>query len=364
MRKAILTAVALMLVLAIPSSAATTLSKVTLIVEGKRVPLSSSTGHVQKSNGRVMLPLKAVCDALSVSYSQSKNGKQMFMEGPGSTRVAVSAGYAYAKVNGKKKALRTRAYVKGGLLMADLSVLRWIGARYKTASKSALSKRGYPGAAVSVSMADTAVTFPTLAADSSGGGASQKNSFAADLPAASSCDQMVVVKYKSGSSATLTMHEKTDGVWKQILSSTAYVGKNGIGKTREGDKKTPTGTFNLKAPFGIKSNPGTSLSYLKVTKYHFWCGQSGSKYYNQLIDTRVTDLKRTASDEYLINYKGVYNYCAFIDYNASGEAGKGSCIFLHCTGSKKYTAGCVAVPESVMVKILKNMKSGCKIVIY
>jgi hypothetical protein len=34
MRKAILTAAALMLVLAIPSSAATTLSKVTLIVEG------------------------------------------------------------------------------------------------------------------------------------------------------------------------------------------------------------------------------------------------------------------------------------------------------------------------------------------
>jgi L,D-peptidoglycan transpeptidase YkuD (ErfK/YbiS/YcfS/YnhG family) len=54
-------------------------------------------------------------------------------------------------------------------------------------------------------------------------------------------------------------------VWKQILSSTAYVGKNRHCKTREGDKKTPTGTFNLKAPFGIKSNPGTSLSYLKVT---------------------------------------------------------------------------------------------------
>lgn len=367
MRKAMLTAVALILVLAIPSTAATTFSKVSLIVGGERVALSSSTGYVQKSNGRVMLPLKALCEALSVSYSISKNGKLMYMEGPGSTRVAVSAGYAYAKVNGRKKALRTRAYVKGGLLMADLSVLRWIGASYKTASKSALASKGYLDGAVSVSLAGTAVTFPALNTDSISNPSSDstaKDSFAADLPAAASCDQMVVVKYKSGSSAVLTMHEKTDGVWKQILSSTAYVGKNGIGKTKEGDKKTPTGTFNLKTPFGIKSNPGTSLSYLKVTKYHFWCGQSGSKYYNQLIDTRVTSLKRTSSDEYLINYKGVYNYCAFIDYNGSGEKGKGSCIFLHCTGSNKYTAGCVAVPESMMIKILKNLKSGCKIVIY
>jgi L,D-peptidoglycan transpeptidase YkuD (ErfK/YbiS/YcfS/YnhG family) len=161
------------------------------------------------------------------------------------------------------------------------------------------------------------------------------------------------------------MHEKDEnGVWRQKLSSYAYVGKNGIGKTREGDKKTPTGTFNLKTPFGIKRNPGASLDYLQVTKYHYWCGTSGSKYYNQLIDTRVTARKRTSSDEYLIGYKGVYNYCAFIDYNASGEAGKGSCIFLHCTGSNPYTAGCVAAPESVMKKILIALKPGCKIVIH
>ena len=140
--------------------------------------------------------------------------------------------------------------------------------------------------------------------------------------------------------------------------------RNGIGKTREGDKKTPIGTFNLKQPFGIKDNPGTSLDYVKVTRYHYWCGASGSKYYNQLIDTRVTSRARTPSDEYLIQYTGVYDYCAFIDYNASGTAGKGSCIFLHCTGSKKYTAGCVAVPRSVMIRILKSLKPGCKIVIY
>jgi L,D-peptidoglycan transpeptidase YkuD (ErfK/YbiS/YcfS/YnhG family) len=355
-RKAFQTAVVLILILAVPASAATTLSKYSLVVSGKKIALTADTGYIGKSGAYLTIPLKTVCDALGVEYTVASGGKLMYMEGPNSTRVAVCSGYAYAKVNGKRKTLRVKAYLKSGQLMADLSVLKLLGANYKTATAASLASKGYPDGAVSVSPSGKDVTFPTL--DSEG-------SFAAQLPAAGSCDQMVVVQYKSGSSATLTMHEKDEnGVWRQKLSSYAYVGRNGIGKTKEGDKKTPTGTFNLTTPFGIKSNPGTSLDYVQVTKYHYWCGTSGDKYYNQLIDTRVTKRTRKSSDEYLISYKGVYNYCAFIDYNAAGTAGKGSCIFLHCTGSSKYTAGCVAVPESVMKKILIAMKPGCKIVIY
>lgn len=356
MRKAFQTAVVLILILAVPASAATTLSKYSLVVSGKKIALTAETGYIGKSGSCLTVPLKTICDALSIEYSVASGGKLMHMEGPNSARVSVCSGYAFAKVDGKKKTLRVKTYLKSGQLMADLAVLKLLGADYKTATAASLASKGYPDGAVSVSPSGKDITFPSL-----GGG----GSFAAQLPAASTCDQMVVVQYKSGSSATLTMHEKDEnGVWRQKLSSYAYVGRNGIGKTKEGDKKTPTGTFNLKTPFGIKANPGTSLDYVQVTKYHYWCGTSGDKYYNQLIDTRVTKRARKSSDEHLISYKGVYNYCAFIDYNASGTAGKGSCIFLHCTGSSKYTAGCVAVPESVMKKILIAMKPGCKIVIY
>ena len=186
---------------------------------------------------------------------------------------------------------------------------------------------------------------------------------AAQLSCASQTDQIVLVEYQSGSRAVLSIHEKQNGVWKELYSCTAYVGKNGIGKTKEGDKRTPTGTFNLTTPFGIKADPGANMPYTQVTKYHYWCGSSGSQYYNQLIDTRVIDRQRTSADEYLISYVPQYNYCMFIDYNASGEAGKGSCIFLHCTGSSTSTGGCVAVPESVMKKIIQWARPGAKIVI-
>ena len=195
------------------------------------------------------------------------------------------------------------------------------------------------------------------------GGSTVPQSKAAYLSCADSASQIVLVEHESGSKARLSIHEKKKGVWKQLYECSAYLGKNGIGKTAEGDKKTPTGTFNLTQPFGIKANPGANMSYTKVNKYHYWCGTSGSEYYNQLVDTRLTGRARTSSDEYLINYKGVYNYCMFIDYNADGAPGKGSCIFLHCKGSSNSTAGCIAVDEAVMKKIIQWAKPGAKIVI-
>lgn len=186
---------------------------------------------------------------------------------------------------------------------------------------------------------------------------------AAYLDCADETSQIILVESKGNAKASLTIHEKKSGVWTQLYSTTAYVGSNGIGKTKEGDKKTPSGTYNLTQPFGIKANPGANMPYTQVTKYHYWCGTSGSEYYNRLVDTRKISRSRTSSDEYLINYKGYYNYCLFIDYNASGAPGKGSCIFLHCTGGKTSTSGCIAVPEKIMKNIVKWVKPGAKIVI-
>ena len=175
--------------------------------------------------------------------------------------------------------------------------------------------------------------------------------------------QVVLVEHSGGSNAVLSLHEKKDGAWQKLYECAAYVGKNGVGKEKEGDKKTPLGVYNLTTPFGIKDDPGAAMPYTKVTEYHYWCGDSSSQYYNKLMDERTCDRKHTSADEYLIDYVGEYNYAMFIDYNAAGVPHKGSCIFLHCTGKNKYTAGCVAIPEAAMKQVLQWAKSGVKIVI-
>ncbi len=124
---------------------------------------------------------------------------------------------------------------------------------------------------------------------------------AVDLDCADETDQIVLVEYKGSAKATVSFHEKIDGAWTQLYSTTGYVGSKGIGKTKEGDKKTPSGTYNLTMAFGIKDDPGANLPYTKVTKYHYWCGTSGSQYYHQLVDSRITGRSATSSDEKLIN---------------------------------------------------------------
>lgn len=240
--------------------------------------------------------------------------------------------------------------------------------RYKSGNKAVatiskkgmITARGAGSAKIRVSYGDQKLYVKLTVSKGESG---IEESKAARLDCADTASQIVLVEHEGGSRAKLSIHEKKNGLWRELHSCTAYLGKNGIGKTKEGDKKTPSGTYNLTQPFGIKADPGANMAYTKVTKNHYWCGSSGSEYYNQFVDTRRIDRKATAADEMLISYGSVYNYCMFIDYNAEGEAGKGSCIFLHCTGSKKYTAGCIAVDEAVMKKIIQWAEPGAKIVI-
>lgn len=176
--------------------------------------------------------------------------------------------------------------------------------------------------------------------------------------------QLVIVQYKGKSRGELRYYERReDGTWKRKWSCSAWLGQRGIGKKKEGDKKTPKGIYSLGQSFGILPNPGTEMPYVKVNRYHYWCGDSGSEYYNQLI--RRDQTGHNCKGEHLIDYKGVYNYGIHIEYNKAGKAGKGSAIFLHCSRGRA-TAGCVAIPEKYMKKILKRLKpeANPKIIIF
>ena len=176
----------------------------------------------------------------------------------------------------------------------------------------------------------------------------------------SSVNQLIFVQYQGGSNAQVILYEKQNGSWKEDFSCQGYVGGNGIDKVKEGDRKTPTGVFGFTKAFGIKDNPGAKLPYTKLNPYLYWCGDK--QWYNTLVDVRETP--HECSGEHLISYVPHYNYVLAIDYNPECIFGKGSAIFLHCTGSNPYTGGCVAVSESNMIRIMQTVDKGAKICIY
>ena len=89
--------------------------------------------------------------------------------------------------------------------------------------------------------------------------------------------------------ATFLFYIKEGNRWKEIINSKAYVGKEGIGKTKEGISVTPIGSFKFTKFFGILDNPGTKLEYTKINKNHYWISDSTSERYNQFVDINEYD---------------------------------------------------------------------------
>lgn len=183
------------------------------------------------------------------------------------------------------------------------------------------------------------------------------------LQVAKTTNQIIVVSVE-GTDAVLGMYIKDENdSWEEILRTEAYIGKRGIGKVREGDNKTPVGKFTFTKAFGILEDPGTKLDYVQVDESHYWVDDASSSYYNRFVSTN--DVKKDwESAEHLCEYGALYNYVLAINYNEACVPGVGSAVFLHCTGERaKPTAGCVAIPEKYMKKILQTIEKDCILII-
>lgn len=185
-----------------------------------------------------------------------------------------------------------------------------------------------------------------------------------NLPAAKTSEQMVVVAAIQGTTAWISMHEKINGAWEMIMTTPGFIGKNGLGKAREGDHKTPVGTFRFDCAFGIAPDPGCAMPYTQVNENHYWSGNWHYKY-NQLVDVRSAPANfDTVYTEHLIDYNPYYVYALNMGYNAECTPAKGFALFMHCFGPKNpYTLGCVALPEEKMRFVMQHIKPDCACVI-
>jgi L,D-peptidoglycan transpeptidase YkuD (ErfK/YbiS/YcfS/YnhG family) len=187
------------------------------------------------------------------------------------------------------------------------------------------------------------------------------------LPEADTAKQMFVVAAYEGTTAWISMHEKdSSGKWQMIMSTPGFIGKNGLGKTKEGDGMTPVGTFSFNRAFGNSSDPGvTAFEYVKADSNTYWSGDvREGMHYNELVSLKdYPDLDKKESER-IVDYPIHYQYCLNISYNAKGEPGKGSAIFLHVFGDRKpYTGGCVAIPLDMMRFVMKNVVKNCVVII-
>ena len=139
------------------------------------------------------------------------------------------------------------------------------------------------------------------------------------------------------------------------------VGKKGLNKfKKEGDGTTPIGTYGLGNIYYRSdrvSKPVTNFNCIKIKKNMGWCDDPSSKFYNKLID-----IKLSANKEKIYRKDNKYDYFLVINYNRKKIVkNKGSAIFLHLTKNFKSTAGCIGVSQKDFLIIVKLLKKNSKI---
>ena len=140
------------------------------------------------------------------------------------------------------------------------------------------------------------------------------------------------------------------------------IGKRGsTSNKKEGDKKTPKGTFkisNLYYRKDRKKKPLTTLKCVGIKKNMGWCDDIRfPKIYNKLFK-----IKKKIRHEKLKRKDHKYDLLIPIKYNFTKPiVGLGSCIFIHLTKNYKPTAGCVALNEKDFLIMLKIIKKNSKI---
>jgi L,D-peptidoglycan transpeptidase YkuD (ErfK/YbiS/YcfS/YnhG family) len=175
------------------------------------------------------------------------------------------------------------------------------------------------------------------------------------VPSGVTAAQVVVVN-GSGSSATVRACNRSNG--RYVLDLGPYyghVGINGVSwSKREGDLKTPAGTYPLRGGFGVRGNPGLRMGWFTVDANDVWVDDSGSSLYNT--HQRKPASGRWDSAEPLYNTPA-YNYAQVIGYNEGRTPGRGSAIFFHVDQGRG-TAGCVSLPTSALLAVFQWERPG------
>jgi L,D-peptidoglycan transpeptidase YkuD (ErfK/YbiS/YcfS/YnhG family) len=155
--------------------------------------------------------------------------------------------------------------------------------------------------------------------------------------------------------ATVRAFEKRAGRWHRVFGPSAanigYAGFAPPGAKREGDGRTPSGSYRFSFFFGTAPNPGVHFRWRHAHTYDYWSDDPASPRYNTWVDTRHHSAGRSPEPLHVRPYRDV----AVIDYNASRTPGLGSAIFLHVTHHSA-TNGCVSLPRAQVIRLLRWLR--------
>jgi len=178
--------------------------------------------------------------------------------------------------------------------------------------------------------------------------------------------QVISVVGVGGSDAKVDVYERTSAGWQAVVAGIpAKIGEKGMSPEHfDGSMLTPMGIFTLDFAFGTQPNPGGGLQYVQVGPNHWWDGDMKSPTYNlmQVCEKSQCPFSTALSDGTENLDIPQYAHAVVMGVNKERIPGKGGAFFLHATDGGP-TAGCVAIDDAMVVKLIKWLRPGALIAV-
>lgn len=180
--------------------------------------------------------------------------------------------------------------------------------------------------------------------------------------------QVLSVTGTGGSDAKLDVWQRTGAGWQPVtggIAIPAKIGAKGMSPDHyDGSMMTPKGIYTLDFAFGTEPNPGSGLRYVQVGPDHWWDGDMKSPTYNTMQVCKKEQCRFNTSLSAGTENLDIpqYAHAVVMGVNKARVPGKGGAFFVHSTDGGP-TAGCVALDDATLVKIMRWLRPGALIAI-
>ncbi len=178
--------------------------------------------------------------------------------------------------------------------------------------------------------------------------------------------QVLSVVGTGGSNAKMDVWQRGGAGWQPVdggIGIPTLVGSAGMApKARDTIPATPMGVYSLDFAFGTQPNPGTGLKYYQTTPDYWWSAE-GPTYNTMQVCKQADcpfDTSPASGTENL--YIPAYAHAIVMGVNKERIPGGGGAFFVH-TSNGAPTAGCVALDDATLVKIIRWLQPGAVIAI-
>lgn len=176
--------------------------------------------------------------------------------------------------------------------------------------------------------------------------------------------QVLSVVGTGGSVGKMDVWQRGPAGWQPVGTGIGvHLGSAGLApEARDSVPATPMGVYTLDFAFGTQPSPGGGLKYYQTTPDYWWSAD-GPTYNTMQVCKKADcpfDTSPASGTENL--YIPAYAHALVMGVNKERIPGHGGAFFVHTTNGGP-TAGCVALDDDTLVKIIRWLQPGAVIAI-